>query len=108
MLRTDTTEIIYILLSKKINIKHLKAESSGSSIVKLSWTPIKEPKIRKELQKSGCKATFTSATKLKNKLYKNKSKSLCLRYKLRLWVEIYCRNKKNVCSLDQLNIKKIA
>ena len=51
-------------------------ENKDSNIVKLPWIPIMGPKIRKELQKTGCKVTFTSATKLKNTLCNNKSKLL--------------------------------
>ena len=51
-------------------------ENKDSNIVKLPWTPIIGPKIRKELQRTGCKVIFTSATKLKNILCNNKSKLL--------------------------------
>ena len=51
-------------------------ENKDSKITKLPWIPIIGPKIRKELQKTGCKVIFTSATKLKNILCNNKSKLL--------------------------------
>ena len=51
-------------------------ENKDSNIVKLPWIPIMGPRIRKELQKTGCKVIFTSATKLKNTLCNNKSKLL--------------------------------
>ena len=51
-------------------------ENKDSNIVKLPWIPIIGPKIRKELQMTGCKVIFTSATKLKTILCNNKSKLL--------------------------------
>ena len=51
-------------------------ENKDSNIVKLPWIPIIGPKIRKKLQKAGCKVIFASATKLKNILCNNKSKLL--------------------------------
>ena len=51
-------------------------ENKDNNIVKLPWIPIIGPKIRKELQKTGCKVIFLSAAKLKNILCNNKSKLL--------------------------------
>ena len=48
-------------------------KNKDSNIVKLPLIPIIGPKIRKELQKTGCKVIFTSATKLKNILCNNNS-----------------------------------
>ena len=55
-------------------------ENKDSNIVQLPWIPLIGPKIRKELQKTGCKVIFTSATKLKNILCNNKSKLLLNSY----------------------------
>ena len=55
-------------------------ENKDSNIVKLLRIQIIGPKIRKELQKTGCKVIFTSATKLKNILCNNKSKLLSNSY----------------------------
>ena len=48
-------------------IKHQapKSESTDSNIVKLPWITLTAPKIRKELQKTGCRVIFTPAAKLK-------------------------------------------
>ena len=53
-----------------------KTENTHSNSVKLPWIPIIGPKIRKELRKTGFKDIFTSAAKLKNILFNNKSKLL--------------------------------
>ena len=53
-----------------------KTENTGGNISKLPWIPNIGPKIRKELWKTRCKVTFTSAIKLKNILCNNKSKLL--------------------------------
>lgn len=70
-------------------------------------------KIDIKHRKTTCKVIFTSATKLNKILCNNKSRPMsnsCLEvYKLSsdCREEIHWRNKKNVRSLDQLNIKKI-
>ena len=74
-----------------------KTENRDRNIVKLPWIPIIRPKKRKELRKIGCKVIFTLAAKLKNKLCNNKIKLLPNSYP-----------SVDVCSLDQLNTKKIA
>ena len=77
-------------------------ENKDSNIVQLPWIPIVGPKIRKELQKTGCKVIFTSATKLKNILCSNKSKLLPNSYpgvyelSCDCWGQIHWRNKKRV------------
>ena len=90
-----------------------KAENTDSNIVKLPWLPIIGPKIRKELRKIGCKVMFTSAAKLNNILYNKKSKLLPNSYSGVYELSYDCggstlEKQKNVCSLNQLNIKKIA
>ena len=91
-----------------------KTENTDSNIAKLPWIPIIEPKMRKELRNTGCKVIFLSAANLKNILCNNKNKVLqnsyprCLKIKLRLWRRNTLEKQKNVCSLNQLNTKKIA
>ena len=46
------------------------------NIFKLPWIPILGPKKRIELLNTGCRVIFTSAAKLKNILFNNKSKLL--------------------------------
>ena len=38
-----------------------KTENTCNNIHKIPWMPVKVPDTRKELQKRGCKAIFTSA-----------------------------------------------
>ena len=83
-----------------------KTENTNSNIVK-------DPKLRKELRKTRCKVIFTSAAKLKSILYNNKSKLLPNSYRDVYELsydcgEEYIGETKSMCSLDQLNTKKIA
>ena len=94
-----------------------KTVNKDSNIVKLPCIPILPiigSKIRKELWKTGCKVIFTSATKLTKILCNDKSKllpksysgvkELCCDYEGKYVGE----TKRDVCSLDQWNTKKIA
>ena len=89
-------------------------ENTDSNIDKLPWILIIGPRIKKKIRKTGCRVIFTSAAKLKNILCNNESKLLPNSYPgvYRLSCDcgggIYYRNKKNACSLNQLNTKKIA
>ena len=91
-----------------------KTENTDSNIDKLPLIPIIGPKIRNELRKTRCRVIFTSATKLKNVLCNNKSKLLPNSYPCVYELSCDCvgantmeKQKKNACSLDQLNMKKI-
>ena len=108
--RHDWNHLYYIIREDKR--QRPKTENSDSNIVKLPWIPIIGPKMRKELWKTGCKVIFKSAAKLKNMLCNSKSKLLPNSYPGVYEVVIVGENtlekQKNVCSLDQLNTKKIA
>ena len=70
---------LYSIIRENKHQAH-KTENTESNIVKIPWMPIIGPKIRKELQKTGCRVIFTSAAKLKNILCNNKSKLLANSY----------------------------
>ena len=53
-----------------------KTENTDGKIVKIPQITLIGPKIRKELRKTGCKVTSTSAANLKNILCNNKTKLL--------------------------------
>ena len=59
-----TSEIV------KVNIE----TTQNDKIVKLSWVPKLEPKLRKEFKKFGIKTIFTSGRNLKNLICRNESK----------------------------------
>ena len=88
--RHDRNYLYSIIRENKNQVP--KPENTHSNIVKLPWTPIIGPKIRKE--HSGCKVIFASAAKLKN---------ICNFYE-----GDTLEKQKNVCLLDQSNTKKIA
>ena len=94
--------------------KHQAPKTKNTdSNMKLLWIPVIVPKIGTKLRKKGCKFICILATKL-NKIMCNSKRKLLPSsypgvYKLNCEAgKKYIGETRKVCSLDQLNIKKIA